>query len=132
MAALAGVPYPQAKNVAAQLGIHVTHSRLWSDTAFIQILLRHYGIEADPHEQAFHSWASLPPLALLAIKWHRREDQAFWHWVVFHREREKAVVLDPKQGLHTNVRTDFGRMKPQWFITIGSRRYLSYSTRTPS
>jgi hypothetical protein len=28
-------------------------------------------------------------------------------------------VLDPKKSLQTNRRTDFGRMKPKWYIPLG-------------
>jgi ABC-type bacteriocin/lantibiotic exporter with double-glycine peptidase domain len=124
-AMLAGVTYRHAKEVAARLGIQVTDSRLWSDTTFIRILLKHYGIETDPQEQPFCSWAFLPPLALLAIKWQRKGDRAFWHWVIFWRTLDRAVVLDPKRTIKTNIRTDFGRINPQWFINIQSRKRLS-------
>jgi len=122
VAALAGVTYKQTKAVAAQLGIQVTDSRLWSDTAFVRTLLKHFKIDAAPQEQPFRSWNTLPPLALLAIKWHRRGNQTFWHWVVFQREFDRAVVLDPKPSLKHPVRTDFGRITPKWFIRIDAKR----------
>ena len=122
VAALAGVTYQQAKAIATRLGIQVSDSRLWSDTAFVRTLLKHFSIETEPQEHPFRSWKTLPPLALLAIKWHRRGKQAFWHWVIFHRGTGGQVVLDPKPSLKKNVRTDFGRMKPKWFLTINSKR----------
>jgi ABC-type bacteriocin/lantibiotic exporter with double-glycine peptidase domain len=118
VAALAGATYSHVKKVAARLGIQVTDSRLWSNTAFVQTLLKHYGIEAEPREQPFRSWKTLPPLALLAIKWHSKGNHAFWHWVIFRRGTDRAVVLDLKPSLKNHVRTDFGRIKPKWFITI--------------
>ena len=69
-------------------------------------------------EQEFHSWGRLPDLALLATKWHLEKGAPFWHWVVFVRERERSYVLDPKKALKTNQRTDFGRIKPKWFIEV--------------
>jgi hypothetical protein len=60
----------------------------------------------------------LPDLALLAIKWRRVRGRAFWHWVVFWRGPEGPVVLDPKRGLRTNTRTDFGRIRPKWFLAV--------------
>jgi ABC-type bacteriocin/lantibiotic exporter with double-glycine peptidase domain len=122
VAALAGVTYKQVKEVATRLNIQVSDSRLWSDTAFVRTLLKHYGIEAGPQEQPFLSWKTLPPLALLAVKWRRKGNQAFWHWVIFRRGSEESVVLDPKQSLKKHVRTDFGRIKPKWFITIDIKR----------
>jgi len=118
VAALAGVTYQQAKEVATRLGIQVSDSRLWSDTTFVRTLLKHFNIDAGPQAHPFRSWKTLPPLALLAITWHRRGNQAFWHWVIFHRGTGGPVVLDPKPSLKKHVRTDFGRMKPKWFITI--------------
>ena len=123
VAALAGVTYQETKAVAAKLGIQVTDSRLWSDTTFVRTLLKHYGIHALPHEQPFRSWRTLPPLALLAIKWHRKGNHPLWHWVVFRREG-RPVVLDPKRSLKNHIRTDFGRMKPKWFMTISHRKFL--------
>ena len=118
VAALASVTYKQVQAVAHRLGISVEDTRLWSDTTYVRTLLRHYGVRASDKEQPFHSWDTLPNLALLAIKWHRERGRAFWHWVVFYRGPHGAVVLDPKHGLRTNRRTDFGRMKPKWFIEI--------------
>lgn len=123
VAALAGVTYPQARKAAAGLGIHVTDSRLWSGTACVRTLLKHYGIVAKAQERPFRSWKTLPPLALLAIKWHRQGNHTFWHWVVFWRESERPVVLDPNRSLKNHVRTDFGRMKPKWFMTIAHEKF---------
>lgn len=120
VAALAGVTYTHAKDVATSLGIQVNDSRLWSDTAHVRTLLKHYGIRAASRTQPFRSWRNLPPLALLAIKWHSKGNQAFWHWVIFRRGTDRAEVLDPKPSLTKNIRTDFGRIKPKWFIPITS------------
>jgi hypothetical protein len=38
--------------------------------------------------------------------------------VIFRRGTDRAVVLDLKPSLKNHVRTDFGRIKPKWFITI--------------
>jgi hypothetical protein len=62
----------------------------------------------------------LPNQALLAIKWHVEKTGPAWHWVVFVREGPRAYVLDPKKALRANQRTDFGRMKPKWYIEIKS------------
>jgi hypothetical protein len=115
---LAGVTYRQARSVAHGLGISPKDPRLWCDTAYVRTLLHHYGIRTADKEQRFHSWNALPDVALLAIKWRLVRGGAFWHWVVFYRGPHGAVVLDPKRGLRTNRRTDFGRMKPKWFIEI--------------
>jgi hypothetical protein len=56
-------------------------------------------------KQPFHSWETLPDLALLAIKWRMESSRVFWHWVVFWHKPHGAVVLDPKTGAsHIDVR----------------------------
>jgi len=39
-------------------------------------------------------------------------------WSSGEGRMDGAVVLDPKRALRTNVRTDFGRMKPKWYIGV--------------
>ena len=85
-------------------------------------LLRRFGRCAGPREIPFRSWKALPNLALLSIKWHREQGRPYWHWVVFVREGDEAYVLDSKRALRTHRRTDFGRMKPKWFIPVARRR----------
>ena len=118
IATLAGKRYQQVKQVAGQLGINVQDTQLWSDTKYVRRLLTHFGISASPYTNPFKSWDTLPTHALLAIKWHKSHNGASWHWVVFWRGSKGPVVLDPKQSLQNNARTDFGRMKPKWFLTI--------------
>jgi hypothetical protein len=118
VAALAGVSYRRAQQAAQRLGIFAQDERLWSETAYVRRLLRWFGLHAAPKETTFVSWQTLPDLALLAIKWRTLRGRAQWHWVVFHRAPTGAVVLDPKRALRRNSRTDFGRMRPKWFIAI--------------
>jgi hypothetical protein len=118
VATVAGVTYRQAQRAANRLGIYAEDQRLWSETRHVRRLLERYGIHAARTEARFVSWRALPDLALLAIKWHTLHGRAFWHWVVFRRGPNGATVLDPTRGLRTNIRTDFGRMQPKWFIAI--------------
>ena len=118
IAALAGLSYARVKQEAATLGIHVSDPKLWGDTRHVRRLLTHLGIEAGQREQPFLAWEKLPPRALLAIKWHEEKTGPAWHWVVFVRDASGVCVLDPKKALRKNRRTDFGRMKPKWFIAI--------------
>ena len=117
VAAIAGLSYGSAKMIANSLGIHAADKALWSDTSHVRQLLRHFGF-ASPRERPFRSWGSLPDLALLSTKWHLEQGRPYWHWVVFVREAGQGYVLDPKKGLRTNRRTDFGRIKPKWFIPV--------------
>jgi ABC-type bacteriocin/lantibiotic exporter with double-glycine peptidase domain len=118
VAAIAGISYSRAKAVAASLGIFADDQELWSETAHVRRLLGHFGLKASPAEMPFRSWEELPNLALLSIKWHLEKGRPFWHWVVFARETGRYYVLDSRKGLRQQTRTDFGRMKPKWFIGV--------------
>ncbi len=122
VAALASSTYSEVKKIAMELGISVTDSRLWSDASDIRTLLKHFRIQADQQERQFQSWNTLPQLALLATKWHRKDNRAFWHWVIYWQSPNGPVVLDSNHSLQNNVRKDFGRIKPRWFISIGPKK----------
>ena len=115
---IARVSYRQAQRSVNRLGIYVDDRRLWSEVGHVRRLLRYYGCYAAETEVPFRSWQALPDLALLANKWHRHGGRSFWHWMVFVREHGRSMVLDSKQSLKQHVRTDFGRMKPNWYVSI--------------
>jgi hypothetical protein len=118
VAAVAHVSYARARARAKRLGISAQDPKLWSDTRYVRALLSEFGMSTSTNEQEFHSWEKLPDVALLAIKWHLENGKSHWHWVVSVREAESNYVLDPKRTLKKNKRTDFGRMKPKWFIEV--------------
>jgi hypothetical protein len=118
VAAVVGLSYPKVKSAANSLGIFAHDESLWSETAHVRTLLKHFAVKTGPREIPFRSWESLPDLALLAIKWHLEQGRPYWHWAVFVRENGQACVLDSKQGLRTHRRTDFGRIKPKWYIPV--------------
>ena len=118
VATVAGVSYHQVKKIAGKLDIDFQDPQLWSDTKYIRKLLSYYGFSVSRQRRPFTSWETLPSLAFLSIKWHKIHGCAFWHWVVFWRGPQGPVVLDPKRELRTNRRTDFGRIKPKWFLTL--------------
>ena len=117
-AALAGVTYGETRKIANRMGIFAQDRALWSETNHICNLLAALNIQAGKNKTPFHSWDTLPDCAVLAIKWHLENGKPFWHWVVFVRDTDHQYVLDPKKALRTNVRTDFGRMKPKWYLEI--------------
>ncbi|CAI8817905.1 MULTISPECIES: hypothetical protein [Pseudomonas] len=119
-AALAQIDYAQARQLANSLGIHAEDPQLWSDATYVRRLLSHLGITANAEQTLFSNWQALPNRALLAIKWRLHNGRPFWHWVVFVREAGECYVLDSKKALKHNRRQDFGRMKPKWFIAIGT------------
>jgi hypothetical protein len=122
VAALAGVRYREMQRVADRLGIVADDARLWSETSYARRLLKEFGIRPASTAVPFSSWEDLPNLALLAAKWHKERDRVFWHWVVywvvFWRGPHGPVVFDSQRTLRNHKRTDFGRMKPKWFIPV--------------
>jgi hypothetical protein len=118
VSAIFGRPYSEVKSIANSLGIFANDESLWSETAHVRTLLNHFGIRTGSREIPFRSWESLPDTAVLAIKWHLEKGRPYWHWVVFVRENGQSCVLDSKKSLRANRRTDFGRMKPKWYIPV--------------
>lgn len=117
-AAIAGISYERARQVAGSVGIGTQDPSLWSEPRYVRDLLLELGIGVDSQETLFENWESLPDCALLATKWHLDKGRPFWHWAVFVREDAKVYVIDSKKKLKNNIRTDFGRMKPKWFIEV--------------
>ena len=118
VANIAGLSYSEVKKTANSLGIFAEDKALFSDTLYIRRLLKYYGVETSEDEIPFKSWQSLPDCALLAVN-HRKEDNfIFWHWVVFKRTKDFAIVQDSAVYLKNNDRTDFDSINPEWFIEI--------------
>lgn len=117
-AAIAGITYARAKKLANSLGIYADDPALWSETEYVRKLLKTLGFKTASTQTTFKSWRALPDCALLAIKWHLEKGKAYWHWVVFYRDASGEVVLDSKKALVSHVRTDFGRIKPKWYIKV--------------
>jgi ABC-type bacteriocin/lantibiotic exporter with double-glycine peptidase domain len=118
VAMIAGKTYAEVKQAAAKLGIRPKDKKLYSDTKYVRRLLARFGVRAPEQEKPFASWEALPDTALLSIKYHKENDRPMWHWVVFERNEGEATVLDPAKYMLRHRRTDFGNMKPKWFIQI--------------
>lgn len=118
VAAIMGLSYREVQQTAESLGI-IAHDRmLLSETTYVRALLNHFGAKTPLGEIPFSSWEDLPDLALLSVKWHLEKGIPFWHWVVFVRQNGNVCVLDSKEGLRCNLRTDFGRIRPKWYIPV--------------
>ena len=102
------------------MGISASDSDLWSDSHHIRKLCSKLNIKVPKQETPFKGWKHLPDRALLAIKWHKTKGKAFWHWTVFLRDKGEEYVLDPSPNIKNNRRTDFGKIKPKWFIEVKS------------
>lgn len=59
-AAIAGISYFEAKEIANSMGIHDEDKSLWSGSHHVQKLLAKLGIDTDKEEIPFKSWVSLP------------------------------------------------------------------------
>ncbi len=118
VAMLAGKTYAEVKQAAASLGIRVRDKNLYSDTHYVRRLLRRFGIQCSEEEKPFVSWEALPDKALLSIKYHKESFRNVWHWGLFERKQGQSAVLDPAKYVLHHRRTDFGAMKPKWFIEI--------------
>ncbi len=95
-------------------------SALWSETGHMRKLLSKLGVQVNEEEAPFSDWESLPNCALLSVKWRLVNSTPYWHWVVFIRDGGQAYVLDPKRSLKNNIRTDFGRIRPKWYIEVNA------------
>ena len=125
VAAISSRSCPEMKSIADTIGIFAHDQLLWSNTASVRNLLERVELSANPGEVPFRSRESLPDLALLSIKWHEGKGRPFWDWVVFIREKGRPFVLDSKKGHRTNLRTDFGRMRPRWYIRVAENGKVS-------
>ncbi|MBF0382696.1 MAG: hypothetical protein HQL69_16870 [Magnetococcales bacterium] len=117
---IAGISYSEAKKVANSLGIYAEDSALWSQTTYICRILNRLKYNVNNSQTPFTTWKALPDCALLAIKWHMENNRPFWHWVVFVRKEGVEYVLDSKKSLKSNIRKDFGRIKPKWYMEVTS------------
>jgi hypothetical protein len=117
-ATIVGISYHDAKRTANKMGIYTDDQSLWSNTIYVRRLLSKLGVSIGDRELPFHDWDSLPNCALLSIKWRLESGKPLWHWVVFVREGDSQYVLDSKKALKNNLRKDFGRMKPKWYIPV--------------
>jgi hypothetical protein len=118
VANIVGISYADAKAKARELGISAEDIALYSDTGYVRRLLAEYGVKTSPTEIPFISWSELPKLALLSIKFREENGRTLWHWVVFKRALNGAVVLDSAAYLEENVRTDYESMNPKWYIEV--------------
>ena len=89
VATIVQLPYAEVKARAELLGIFAEDERLFSDTKYVRRLLNEYGVKTSADEKPFQSWASLPDIALLSIKYHIEKGRPFWHWVVYYRENSR-------------------------------------------
>lgn len=118
VAMLTGTSYEDVKQKANALGIFAEDESLWSSTGHVRRLLNEFNIKASSGEVPFSTWDELPDLALLATKYHIENGKPFWHWAVFQRCGDEAIVHDPAAYLEVNQRKDFENISLEWSIEI--------------
>ena len=118
LACILGKSYEEMKTIANSMGIYATDEFLWSDTKYIRRLLKANNFETGCEEIPFQTWCELPAIALLSINHYKEKGRNYWHWVVFNRTDEKAIVFDSASYLSSNIRNDFESMQPKWFIKV--------------
>lgn len=120
VANLANVSYQQVKSVAVTWGM--TSAICVSGPIRPSFKYCWTIMESIPAGRiSFRSWQPLPPLALLSTKWYRKNNQAFWQWVIYWKNPAGPVMLDSKFTLRKQVRTDLGRIKPRGLGTVHDR-----------
>ena len=125
-AAIAGVSYSKARQLANCLGIYADDSTLWSETQHVRKLLRHLGVNTRKLEKPFKSWCSLPDCALLSIKWHKDKGKPYWHHRRRHRHhrlRYRHSTLDHGTGNMT-VFLKWNRL----LSPLRDKQYINYRT----
>ena len=70
VANILGKSYQEMRFIANARGIYADDRLLWSDTAYVKVLLINAGMTVSQVETPFESWDKLPDVALLAIKYH--------------------------------------------------------------
>lgn len=115
---ITGNSYDVVKTTTEKIGISITNPKLWSDINPVRTILTEFGITLSANPTEFTGWQFLPETSLLAVKYHLENEIPHWHWVVAVKTTNEAFVMDPKKALRTNIRTDFGRMKPKWYWQI--------------
>ena len=116
-AMLAGKTYHAAKKRAKNLGIFPDDRTLYSDIYDLRPLLESYNIRIGK-KVPFRNWKELPTPAILAINYRADIGSPSWHWAVFHKGDSGPVVLDPSRKLHTNERSDLGKLRPKWYVQV--------------
>lgn len=116
IAMLAGRTYQEVRKAAVALNIekagefytHAIHLKELGAVFNIHIPAKRWRV--------FRSWGELPDTALVAIN--PRDGGLYWHWVVFMRRDGSEFVLDPRESVKTERRTDFGRMRAARFLPV--------------
>lgn len=117
IAMLAGVSYNEIKNVALDKLKFRTNGEFYTGTGQLKELASHYNVEIEgKRRRKFKSWSELPDVAIVSIN--LKENNKYWHWVVFQRKDGADFVLDPKKSITTDRRTNFNRMKPFGYLPV--------------
>lgn len=116
VAMLAKVSVDDVKRKARDLFNWADENDFSTEGPELRKLLNFYKIQTAKRLVPFNGWDKLPSLCILAINYHEMDET--WHWVIFERKDGEKSVTDPNSYVKANKRTDFGRMKPKWYLKI--------------
>jgi len=116
VACLTGISYEESLRLAKEvLWPEETRKRFYTTSNDLRKLLKVLGVKTSP-KKVTTSWDEVSNLAIAAIRLHRNGN---WHWVTFERDADGARVYDSNpQAFFGMPRTDFGRMKLEWYIPV--------------
>jgi ABC-type bacteriocin/lantibiotic exporter with double-glycine peptidase domain len=116
IAMLAGCSYLRVKKVAVKK-FEYNNPEFYTTTGQLRKLAKTFGVRIiSKRRKRFKDWDLLPDIAILSIN--SKENNKYWHWVVFARQKGGGFVLDPNKTIKTNRRTDFGRMNPSGYLIV--------------
>lgn len=116
IAIITGESYERIRSLAINELRFSEDGPFYTQVSHLKILASKFGIELPQRIRKFKNWESLPDVAIVAINYCKESHT--WHWVVYRREKDSQYVIDPKKSVKSNKRTDFGRMKPKWFLPV--------------
>ena len=121
IAMLAGFSYKKVKKKAVQELNFSNKRKFYTGTGNLKALGECFGISiVGCRRRPFKNWDALPNTAIISIN--PNLDHTSWRWVVFSRTNGTSFVLDPKQSIKSNKRTDFGRMRPSGYLPVRFNR----------
>lgn len=116
VACLAGAKYAEVKEVATiMFNWPPTTRRFYTTSAQIIALLEKFELQGKKGRMV-RNWDSISSLAIVAINPHEVKKNVYWHWVVFSKIGDQAIVIDPKTK--SMVRKNISRIRLRSYIPV--------------
>lgn len=116
VACLAGATYADVKEVATTIFNWPPTTRcFYTTSAQIIALLEEFELQGMKGRMV-RNWDSISSLAIVAINPRELKKSVYWHWVVFSKIGDKAIVIDPKTK--SMVRKNISRIRLRSYIPV--------------